>query len=556
MTPEQQEIEFIKCARDFKYFASNYIKIRSTDSGEIPFKLYPYQERVLEEFESNRFNIIRKFRQGGLTTLAVLWCLWICMFREHKQILVISKTDAEAIKAGKIAKRALEVLEQTHPWLVPRLAEDSKHTLTFVDTKSEIEFGSKNRARGQTLNYVIIDEAAFIADMEEVWADMYPTVSTGGNVIVVSTVKGMGNWYQKMYHAAEQGKNGFNVINLNYNEHPKYQNAKWVSETKANMGERRFAQEIEGIFLGSGDTYLPMRTLNEIEQSSQEKPVIKKLYKEYDSEKETFEDAENSIDPAEIRGGEGALWIWELPKEGRDYIIGVDAAEGIGSEGDYSSCQVIDMKTLEQVAEFYSNTIHVEDFAMVLSTVGNYYNTALMVVDNFGCGAALLNRIESDINYEYLYHQYSKTHQKPGFNISSKTRPLILENLQNHAMNGTVKIRSRRLVNELNTFVVAGNKRRAEAQNGSHDDLVMALALALFINDQFNKSNVYLDDKTHLSNPKVNKKLNQIKKEIEELSFGIILDKNEDLEELADLIPGVQFPYKRQQDSLLREFGF
>jgi len=105
----------------------------------------------------------------------------------------------------------------------------------------------------------VVDEAAFIDNMEEIWADMYPTVATGGNVIVVSTVNGIGNWYHKMWVDAKAERNGFNVIDLHYTEHPQYRKPGWADEARANLGPRLFAQEILGSFLGSGETFSEIR---------------------------------------------------------------------------------------------------------------------------------------------------------------------------------------------------------------------------------------------------------------------------------------------------------
>ena len=42
--------------------------------------------------------------------------------------------------------------------------------------------------------------------MEQHWKAMYPTISTGGQCIIISTVNGLGNWYQETYYNAKRGK--------------------------------------------------------------------------------------------------------------------------------------------------------------------------------------------------------------------------------------------------------------------------------------------------------------------------------------------------------------
>jgi hypothetical protein len=98
---DEQMEELGKCAESFKYFAETYIKITHPKRGLVPFRLYPYQERCIKDYDTYKHNIIRKFRQGGLTTLTVLWAMWRCMFKLDQKIMVLSKSDREATGAGK-----------------------------------------------------------------------------------------------------------------------------------------------------------------------------------------------------------------------------------------------------------------------------------------------------------------------------------------------------------------------------------------------------------------------------------------------------------------------
>ncbi|MEL4395654.1 hypothetical protein AAEH73_21830, partial [Shewanella algae] len=85
---DRQEVEFEKCALSFFYFCHKYVKILHPKKGLSPFILYKYQRRVIKDYNNNRFNIISKFRQGGLTTVTLLWSLWKCIFDLDQQIMV------------------------------------------------------------------------------------------------------------------------------------------------------------------------------------------------------------------------------------------------------------------------------------------------------------------------------------------------------------------------------------------------------------------------------------------------------------------------------------
>jgi hypothetical protein len=176
LSNEDKLEEYTKCAESFKYFAENYVYITHPKRGLVLFQLYPYQERCITEYDTFKHNIIKKFRQGGLTTLTVIWALWRCMFKTDQKIMVLSKSDREAKSAGKIASDVLKYLPE---WLKPDVEYDNAHEKKFGDTNCSLEFWTCEAARSKSLTYLIIDEAAFIKNMDEHWKSMYPTLATG-----------------------------------------------------------------------------------------------------------------------------------------------------------------------------------------------------------------------------------------------------------------------------------------------------------------------------------------------------------------------------------------
>ena len=96
MANEEIFKEFNKCSEDPVYFISHYVKVTHPVRGLVPFKLYPFQERILEEVKNHRFNILRKFRQAGCTTISAAYSLWMIVFQQHKQVVILSKGDAES----------------------------------------------------------------------------------------------------------------------------------------------------------------------------------------------------------------------------------------------------------------------------------------------------------------------------------------------------------------------------------------------------------------------------------------------------------------------------
>lgn len=339
----RQRLEITKCALSFPYFATKYFKILHPKRGLIPFILYRYQRDVVSQYDAHRFNIIRKFRQGGLTTVTEAWAMWRCLFKLDQQILFLSKTDSEAIAAGEIINTAMKHMpewmqsESTGKW--------NDHQKHFPETGSKIVFGTPERARGLAITYLILDEAAFIPDMDRYWKAMYPTISTGGNCIVISTVNGLGNWYAEIFFAAQEKKNDFNVIDLHYTQHPEYHNDKWVKEQKAQLGEKGWQQEVLGSFLGSGETYIPMHIIGELIEFTRNNSPKRKSFRKWANTHGT----DSSLDEWEK---DGALWIWKEPLDGHEYIIGVDVAEGVGDDGDNSCLEIFTRQLWNRLLNF------------------------------------------------------------------------------------------------------------------------------------------------------------------------------------------------------------
>lgn len=553
---ERQEREIIKCAHSFNYFCHKYVKITHPKRGLLPFITFKYQRRTVEDYNKNRFCIIRKFRQGGLTTVTVLWALWRCLFKLDETIMVVSKTDREAIASGEIVKRAIDELPE---WLQPQMSKNNDHQKIFTETGCKLFFYPPEAARGRSITYLVIDEAAFVPGMDEFWNAILPTVATGGNVIVVSTVNGVGNWYHETYIAAERGENDFHIINLEYTEHPDYNNPEWVSLIRAQLGEQGWMQEIIGDFLGAGDQFIPPNILNDMDLETKDIEPIRQLFPDWTNKVKRSRGGLNEIE-------HGALYIWREPVDGRDYIIGVDASEGQGGEGDNSCAQVIDAVTCEQVGEFYSNSVPNHVFAQIVAQLGVMYNNALVVVESEKCGLTILNDLQFHLGYDNLYYEMKGTQTKPGIKTTQSTRPALLEGLRTRMLTRSMVVRSRRLVNELKHFIFNKTTRRPEHAKGYHDDAIFAIALALYAREsQFRHTPVgpgvdVPDEMTERYRTNI---YEQIKNELLKGSTEDWYESNEDDEsvfgytsELSDDNEALRAYMSRPYHSLLQEFGW
>jgi hypothetical protein len=200
--------------------------------------------------------------------------------------------------------------------------------------------------------------------------------------------------------------------------------------------------------------------------------------------------------PKEIRGIDKGYWMWDYPVDGKQYMIAADVGRGDGL--DHSAFHVLDVATLEQVAE-YKGQIDTRDYARLLMEVGRQWNDALIVVENQNIGWDVIQEIvdkeypniyytEKDKNVLVVedrkrsnkYNQLDKT-KVPGFTTTMKNRPMMVSRLEEYFREKEITVRSSRLLAELKTFIWKNGK--AQAADGYNDDLVMAYCICLWIRD-------------------------------------------------------------------------
>ena len=187
---------------------------------------------------------------------------------------------------------------------------------------------------------------------------------------------------------------------------------------------------------------------------------------------------------------DGELQVWQKPLEGRDYRIGVDVSEGleVGRDTDWSVACVLDASTFEEVAMLRTK-IDPDLLAWKLASLGLWYGgrtkPSMIICERNNHGLVTLKFLQEIHNYPNLYSEKildersSRTARKLGFHTTVKSKPLIVDYLKELIREREIKIHSPKLIDELQTFVNYPTGRQA-TQPGTHDDCVMALAIAAF----------------------------------------------------------------------------
>ena len=455
-TRQDQVNEIIKCGKDPTYFINKYVKIQHPTRGSVPFATYKFQDGCVEAFLEHRLNIVLKSRQLGLSTVCAAYAVWMAIFQKDKNILVIAtklKTAMNFIKKVTVALNSLP------KWLLLPKFEPSKQQVTFSNG-SQIQAipTASDAGRSEALSLLIIDEAAFIRDFDEIWTGLSPTFSTGGRAIILSTPNGVGGQYYKLWIDAEAGVNGFNPIKIMWHQHPEHDQAWFDSETRS-LPKKKIAQEYLCDFIASGDTFLQSDDLEHL------RTMIKL--------------------PVRREGPKKDIWIWKDPEVGHKYVISADAARG--DARDFSTFHVIDVETGIVCAE-YMGKMPPEKLADMIMEWGKIYNTALAVPENNTFGYFVCEKLKTK-GYKRLFYHANKgdpfnyipvdESENPGFTTNSKTRPQILSKLEEMIRNKKIHSFSQRLYDQLQAFVWNGNK--PEALKDNYDDLVMSISIGAWL---------------------------------------------------------------------------
>lgn len=434
MTREQLET-LARVTKDV-FFFSLFVFVIHPVRGKVHFNLYPYQKSVLYNFIKERFNIILKFRQAGITELISLYCLWLTMYHPNKKVNIISIKDTTAKKVLK----KIKFMYKNLPWYLQtpiingRAGEYGSASMIEFSNGSFIESipTSSEAGRSESLSLLVIDEAAIVRWASQIWAAALPTISTGGSAIINSTPFGLSNWYHSTWVDAIAGGNGFNAIRLYWKMHPE-RDDKWYDQMSRALGPKRTAQEIDGDFLGSGNSVFDLVDIKAIEDCLPDYPPLKKRFN-------------------------GQYLQFTEPDLNTEYFIGADVATGRAS--DYSSFTCMDKSGDEQVV--YKGRMPVDKYARLLGDTGTLYNNAVIAPESNDIGLAVTSFLQTE-GYPKLYYYQKMVRKKgksrpevdksPGWLTTNKNRSVIIDGLENDVRNEVVTIKDPFFVHEAYTFV-------------------------------------------------------------------------------------------------------
>jgi hypothetical protein len=432
----------------------------------------------------------------GVSTNELLRQLDFVLFSKNKNACILAHEQDGIEKLFRIVRRAYEFMD---PSLKPELAKGggSKYEMFFPKNNSRIYCDLSSR--GDTIHWLHVSEKAFIEDIDRVYATV-EAVPMDGIVTEETTANGMNHFYDSWMDGDSNYTNIFfpwyfheeytipiaEITPKQYSDDERhlvqYAKAKYGMDiTPGQIAFRRFKQrELKQMFKQEypEDDMTCFLTSGNAPFSLE---IIKPMY-------------DNAPKPIEVVDG---IRVYKKQSPGGIYVIGADTAEGVG--GDACAAHVFNIRGCEQVASFNSTSIKPSEFAEKLVQMAEMYGTrypgTLIGVERNNHGHSVLLKLDEVLEYPNIFKTYKEEKKSDikeirlGWITDRVTRPIMVDTFIEGVENGTIKLNDRETLGECLTLI--NNDGKIEAEEGKHDDLVMAACIAVQMSIEEGKLSIY-----------------------------------------------------------------
>ena len=402
----------------------------------------------------------------------------------------------------------------------------------FNKSKIIARSSGKNAARGvSSVSILVFDEAAFIENGDVVYSQAVATTSTCGRIVMISTPGGKDQLYWKTYSQAKNGENGFALIELKWYQDPRYnKNLEWYYKDKESgeikvikeetldesgsirYDEKHWEEMVQKGYKPRSPWYLDMcgKFNNDEQKIAQELDVSFLGSVSNVVAPEFIEMQENMNTREPMKKGEDGdpfgleeTWIWKPAIPGHKYLMSVDCSRG--DAADRTAIEILDLTAhdeetgtpcIEQVLEYHGKRTG-DDIGEIAYVYGRMYGNAFCTVDCVGgTGDACVLTMQR-LGYTNLYYddpqlnkytmereatslKPNKEGKLPGFH-SNAVRFQMLTFFANMVRTNQIRIRSKRVISELETWIYKGEAARIDHMDGMHDDTLTCLAMGVFV---------------------------------------------------------------------------
>ena len=502
-----------------KAYIENYIKIRDKNNNIVPLVLNEPQLKyynVIKKMHQARKPIriiILKARQMGFSTETEAIIFKNVVTHHNYNAGIVAHKEDSTTNLFNMSKRMLEYLPED---IKPERKKSNAKELVFnneqgtgLDSRMKVmTAGGKGIGRSDTFTALHLSELAFWeGDKKNTMIGLLQAVpNTPDSMIIIESTANGYEYFKEMWDRAVAGESDFYPLFIGWNELKEYRMPytgfdltqeerelkeqynltleqltwrRWCIKNNCSGDINQFKQEYpicpEEAFLSTGNCYFNKENIINRINTAPEPTVRGKFTCYYDGiriRNQKFLEQE-----------EGNIKIYEYPEKRVPYVLGGDTA---GEGSDYFTAHVINNITGKQVAVLKQQYNEIE-YVKQVYCLGMFYNCALVGLENNF--STYPTQKLAELNYPNQFvrkkeDQYNNKYEKSyGFKTTSITRPYILGLLQEIVHDNIDVIQDKETLREMLTFIV-NDKGRAEAEEGYHDDLVMALAISYYIRGQ------------------------------------------------------------------------
>lgn len=513
-------------------------------------KYYAFIDSIIENGDPVRIWAVKP-RQVGFTTATVNLIYARTSQRKGINSFIIANDSKGVDYIFTMAKIHQEFMEKEFPHLVPKVKRTNKIELSFKDIYSTIFVDTaRNASAGQkyTFQNVHLSEVALFDNAEELFDGLMPAVPKGPNTMVIGecSAQGVGNFFHREVMRSYNKESTWKLFFPSWLEELEYfksldENQRIFLEktitdeelklvnvhnaTPEQLWWRRFILidefRAKNISEKSHELYLPDSTVRSaFDKFHQfypstileafvstgrcvfEKSILQKWY--YACPEPRKKDEELKLGKTYVKGffkldekdniifieqTDGDWIIFDLPKQGIDYCLGADVAEGIEIEEntqkfDYSTIEIFRMDTMEQVAEYKSHIVP-NLFAEQCWMACKAYNYCVAGIEANKDGGTVIDNLRNKFSYNNIFvrevidvEKYQRRTKKLGWLTTEKSKRRLVNEMESFIREEIGIFYSERLINECLTFIKTSEGKN-EADKGCHDDLVMAAGIAL-----------------------------------------------------------------------------
>ncbi|MBW9169754.1 terminase [Clostridium estertheticum] len=485
-----------------------FLKIVDKSGKTVPFKLTQEQKDFVDGLDLE--NIVDKTRQLGISSVVIGLAIRLCVVKPNSSCLLASH-DQKSCNA--IFDKLKSQFASLPDFIKPKTIANNRAEIKMVNgsTITCSVAGNNDLCRGNTLQFCHLSELAFWKNASKHLNSITQAMGTDSTLIIESTPNGV-NLFHDLYMGAKNKENSFkcfyyNWINGGQLFTKKYIEAMqryhavhnkdleqtdldeeeldlqkigatlrqltWRRMTISKTSLEQFHQEYSSYdtegFLLSGDSVFDSKRVNEA-------LMALKINKTKHLPIKAITDL-----PIILKQHYGkSFFMWDIPKYGEHYSIGMDASEGLGQD---SHCIEVFDSNMVQVAEFINNKIKPWLMAEILDCIGRYYNKGLICVERASGGLSILARMRADFHYMGLvkfksFDNFNKIVWNLGFDTNLKTKSLVVNDFLEMFDKRLMVIKSERILQEMQVFVSHDNGSMG-ALVGSHDDTIMSVCMAI-----------------------------------------------------------------------------